>query len=133
MKNNVIRILKKELRETFRDKKSLSMMLIIPFMIPLLVIGMSALFEMQMDRPIEDYNKIGMAYDTSDAEKNIIEEVGIEAIYDTEDNLIEKYQNGDIDLYITKNNNKYIINGNDSDTTSYAVSLVEPYIMAYKE
>ena len=105
MKNNVIRILKKELRETFRDKKSLSMMLIIPFMIPLLVIGMSALFEMQMDRPIEDYNKIGMAYDTSDAEKNIIEEVGIEAIYDTEDNLIEKYQNGDIDLYITKNNN----------------------------
>ena len=43
MKNNVFNILKKELRETFRDKKSLTMMLIIPIMIPLLVIGISAL------------------------------------------------------------------------------------------
>lgn len=131
--NNVVYMLKKELRETFRDKKSLSMMLIIPFMIPLLVIGMSALFEMQIDRPIEDYNRIGMAYETSEVEKNIIDKIGINAIYDTENNLIEMYKNGEIDLYITKDNNKYIINGNDSDTTSYAMSLVEPYIMAYKE
>lgn len=131
--NNVLYMLKKELRETFRDKKSLSMMLIIPFMIPLLVIGMSALFEMQMDRPIEDYNRIGMAYETSDVEKNIISEVGIDAVYNSEDNLIKMYQNDEIDLYIIKDNNKYIINGDDSDTTSYAMSLVEPYIMAYKE
>lgn len=131
--NNILYMLKKELRETFRDKKSLAMMLVIPFMIPLLVIGMSALFEMQMDRPIEDYNKIGMAYETSEVEKNIINEVGIDAVYNSEDNLIEMYQNGEIDLYITKDNNKYIVNGNDSDTTSYAMSLVEPYILAYKE
>lgn len=53
----------------FRDKKSLSMMLIIPFMIPLIVIGMSALFEAQMNKPIEEYNKIGFAYDTTEVEK----------------------------------------------------------------
>ena len=43
MKNNLWNILKKELRELFRDKKSLAMMLIIPIFIPLLVVGMSAL------------------------------------------------------------------------------------------
>ena len=39
MKNKTFLILKKELREVFRDKKSLSMMLIIPIMIPFIVIG----------------------------------------------------------------------------------------------
>jgi len=133
MRNNILHILKKELRETFRDKKSLSMMLIIPLMIPVLVIGMSAFFEMQMDKPVENYNKIGMAYETDEIEKSIIKEFQINAVYDTEKNLKKKYDNGEIDLYITKDNNKYIINGNDSDTTSYAINLVEPYIMAYKE
>lgn len=133
MRNNILHILKKELRETFRDKKSLSMMLIIPLMIPVLVIGMSAFFEMQMDKPVENYNKIGMAYETDEIEKSIIKEFQIDAVYDTEKNLKKKYDNGEIDLYITKDNNKYIINGNDSDTTSYAINLVEPYIMAYKE
>ena len=47
MKNNVFNILKKELREMFRDKKSLAMMLVIPIFIPLLVIGMSALLKVK--------------------------------------------------------------------------------------
>ena len=66
MKNNLWNILKKELRELFRDKKSLAMMLIIPIFIPLLVIGMSALFESQVSKDVSEYNKIGFAY-----EKNI--------------------------------------------------------------
>ena len=71
MKNNMINILKKELRELFRDKKSLAMMLIIPIFIPLLVIGMSALFESQMNKDVEEYNKIGFAYQMTDEEKKI--------------------------------------------------------------
>ena len=38
MKNSIWNILRKELREMFRDKKSLAMMLLMPVMIPLLVI-----------------------------------------------------------------------------------------------
>ena len=34
MKNKIYYVLKKELRETFRDKKSLAMKLIIPFILP---------------------------------------------------------------------------------------------------
>ena len=133
MKSNILNILKKELREMFRDKKSLSMMLVIPFMIPLIVIGMSALFEAQMNKPIEEYNKIGFAYDTTEVEKNIISEIGIDSIYDNLENLKVKYDNGEIDLYVTKENNKYIINGENNDTTTFASSLVEAYISTYKE
>ena len=66
MKNNLFNMLKKELREMFRDKKSLSMMLIIPLMIPLLVIGMSALFESQVNKSVDEYNKIGFSYERSE-------------------------------------------------------------------
>lgn len=133
MKNNIINILKKELRETFRDKKSLSMMLVIPFMIPLIVIGMSCLFDVEDNKPVSDYNKIGLTYETSDIEKNIIKELEIDAIYDTEENLEKKYDNEEIDLYVTKEGNKYIINGENNETTAYASVLVETYVSMYKE
>ena len=133
MKSNLWNILKKELREMFRDKKSLAMMLIIPFMIPLIVIGMSALFEQQMNKPIEEYNKIGLAYEIDTIEKDIIKGIGIDYICDTEENLKEKYNYGLIDLYVTKEENKYTINGENNDTTTYASTLVEKYITTYKE
>ena len=132
MKNNMFNILKKELREMFRDKKSLSMMLIIPIFIPLLVIGMSALFESQMNMPVTDYNTIGFDYELTDIEKNIIEELEINPVIGTDDDLEEQFQNGEIDLYVTKKNNVYTINGDDSDTTTYASNLVESYFNAYK-
>lgn len=36
------------------------MMLIIPIFIPLIIVGMSALFESQMEKDIEEYNKIDL-------------------------------------------------------------------------
>lgn len=133
MKNNVFNILKKELREMFRDKKSLSMMLVIPIFIPLLVIGMSALFESEMNMPVTDYNTIGFNYELDTVEQSIIEELEINPVYDTEENLKEKFDNGEIDLYVTRNNTVYTINGDDSDTTTYASTLVESYFNAYKD
>lgn len=133
MKNNVFNILKKELREMFRDKKSLAMMLVIPIFIPLLVIGMSALFESQMNMPITDYNSIGFNYELNSVEESIIDDLEINPIYDTEENLKEQFEKGEIVLYVTKNNNVYTINGDDSDTTTYASSLVESYFQIYKD
>lgn len=132
MKNNVWNILKKELREMFRDKKSLAMMLVIPIFIPLLIIGMSALFESEMNMPITDYNTIGFNYELTQAEESIISELDINPVIDTEANLEEKFQNGEIDLYVTKEENIYTINGDDSDTSTYASNLVENYFNAYK-
>ena len=101
MKNNLWNILKKELRELFRDKKSLAMMLIIPIFIPLIMLGMSALFEAQANKDIEEYNKIGFAYELSQEEKQIAEEMNIEIVNGTEEELKQKYDNEEINLYIT--------------------------------
>ena len=133
MKNNLWNILKKELREMFRDKKSLSMMLVIPIFVPLIVLGMSALFEVQANKDIEEYNKIGFAYELSEEEKNIAKELNIEVNEGNEDELKTKYKNDEIDLYITKDGNKYILNGNDSDVTTYAKTFLESYFNVYKE
>ena len=133
MKNNLWNILKKELREMFRDKKSLSMMLVIPIFVPLIVLGMSALFEVQANKDIEEYNKIGFEYELSEEEKNIAKELNIEVTEGNENELKTKYENDEIDLYITKEGNKYIINGNDSDVTTYAKTLMESYFNVYKE
>ena len=133
MMNNLWNILKKELREMFRDKKSLSRMLVIPIFVPLIVLGMSALFEVQANKDIEEYNKIGFAYELSEEEKNIAKELNIEVNEGNEDELKTKYENDEIDLYITKDGNKYILNGNDSDVTTYAKTLMESYFNVYKE
>lgn len=133
MRSNVVNILRKELKETFRDKKSLAMMLIIPIMIPLLVIGMSALFESEVNKSITEYNTIGFDYKLTDVEKEIAKEAEIKVVEKSKKELKEAYEKGDIDLYITKVGNKYILNGEDNATTTYATALVEGYFAVYKE
>ena len=131
--SNLGNILKKELREMFRDKKSLMMMLIIPILIPALIIGMSALFEAQTNKPITDYNKVGFDYELSEMEKDIADNLDIKVISGSTEELEDKYSNGEIDLYITKDGSTYTINGEDNETTSYATSLMDTYFATYKE
>ena len=133
MQNNLLNILKKELRELFRDKKSLAMMLVIPIFIPLLVIGMSALFDTQVNRNIEEFNKIGFAYQLSEEEKEIAEDIDIEVTYGTEEELKQKYENSEINLYVTKENNNYILNTGSSDNDTYAMNLMETYFDSLKQ
>ena len=133
MKNNLWNILKKELRELFRDKKSLAMMLVIPIFIPLLVIGMSALFESQMNVDTNEYNKIGFNYELSETEKQIAKEMDIDIVENTTKKLKGKYKEGKIDLYITKKDNHYTIHSDGSDASTYASTLVETYFNTYKE
>ena len=133
MKSNLFNILKKELRELFRDKKSLAMMLVIPIFIPLLIIGMSALFEAQVNKDVKEYNKIGFSYELSEEEKNLAKEMNIEVINGSEEELKLKYNNGEINLYVTKSDDRYILNTGSSDNDSYAVNLVKSYFDAYKQ
>ena len=133
MKNNLWNILKKELRELFRDKKSLAMMLVIPIFIPLLVIGMSALFESQMNVDTSEYNNIGFAYDLTETEKNLAKEMDIDVVESTTKKLKEKYEEGKIDLYITKKDSQYTIHSDGSDESTYASTLAETYFNTYKE
>ena len=132
MKSNLWNILKKELRELFRDKKSLSMMLIIPIFIPLIMLGMSALFEAQSEKDINEYNQIGFAYKLTDEEKNLAQKMDIKVTEASEKELKEKYKNGEINLYITKNDTTYTLNVDSSDNSIYAKTLAEQYFNSYK-
>ncbi len=132
MKSNLCNILKKELRELFRDKKSLSMMLIIPVFIPLIMLGMSALFEAQTEKDTSEYNKIGFAYSLSEEEKSIAKQMDIKVVEGNEKELKEKYENGEINLYVTKKDNQYTLNIDSSDNSVYAKSLTEQYFNTYK-
>lgn len=131
--NNIWNIFKKEIKEMFRDKKSLAMMLVIPILIPMIVLGMSALFDSDSDKKIDDYNKIGFSYELSETEKELAKSINIDASFKSEEDLKVDYQNGVIDLYVTKEDNKYIMNGENNVTTTYAISLMDSYFKAYKE
>ena len=133
MRNNLWNIFRKEVRELFRDKKSLSMMLIIPVFIPLIILGMSALFESQANKDVTEYNRIGFAYEMSQAEKSISETMDIDVVKGTEKELEKKFADGDIDLYVARDGKSYIINGDSSDTSTYSAKLMESYYNTYKE
>ncbi len=133
MRNNLWNIFRKEVRELFRDKKSLSMMLIIPVFIPLIILGMSALFESQANKDVTEYNRIGFAYEMSQAEKSIAETMDIDVVKGNEKELEKKFADGDIDLYVARDGKSYIINGDSSDTSTYSAKLMESYYNTYKE
>jgi len=134
MKNKIMNIFKKEMREVFRDKKSLAMMLIIPILIPLLVLGMSALFEMESNTKEEDYNKIGIAYELSNEEKELLKEFKIEYQEGTEEEIKNAYNEGKLDSFITLEENKYTINYDAEKSTSVlSRGLSENYLEAWKK
>lgn len=133
MRNKIFEMLKKELREVFRDKKSLSMMLIIPIMIPLIILGMSAVFEGQLSKDTSAYNKIGFAYELSNSELELTKSMNIDYIIDTEDKLKELFNNDEIYLYVTKTDNKYTLNYNsNTESGSYASIFMDSYFNNYK-
>ena len=131
--NKTLLILKKELREVFRDKKSLAMMLMIPVLIPLIIIGMSALFESETSTDVNTYNKIGFNYELSDIELEILDSLEIDySINDTE-SLEEEFNKQEINSYITKENNHYVINYDSANIeSSGSASLAESFLETYK-
>lgn len=131
--NNLLNVLKKELREMFRDKKTMSLMLIVPFMIPLLVLGMSYLFDSEVNQKQDEYKKIGFSYKLSSEEKEIAKNLKIKIYEDNIDSLKKKYENEKIDLYVVKKDDTYIMMGNDNERTSYATSVMDVYFQTFKE
>ncbi|MCI8575346.1 MAG: ABC transporter permease [Bacilli bacterium] len=133
MKSNLKYILKKELREVFRDKKSLMMMLIIPVLIPLIIIGMSLLFESQMDLDISEYNKVGFNYEFNPFEQELVREMNINATYDSEEDLQEKLSDGTIQLYVIKTDHHYTLKYNaNNENSTFTLRLVESFYEQYK-
>jgi len=133
MKNKIFTIFKKEMKEVFRDKKSLSMMLLIPLMIPLIVIGLSALFNSEINKNLEEYNKIGFAYNLSNEEKAIAKELKLDINTGSKKEIEKLYKQEKIKAYITKDETNYIINYDENNEESAStIILAEKYLEQYK-
>ena len=99
--NKVLITCKKELRAIFRDKKFVSIIFLLPLIIPFFIIGMGFLYE-NMDST--DGYKIGVNYTLSDAEKEIFKTISenTEFVEKNNDELKNLYDEGEIDAYILK-------------------------------
>ena len=128
--NKILLVLKKEIREIFRDKKSLSMMLVIPLIMPLLLIGLCYLFETESKENPEKEYTIGFNYELDQVEKEIIKNLKITS---KNKNVKDLYEKGDINVYIEKENNDYYINYDENNPDSLeSMSKATSYLEQYK-
>ncbi len=134
MKSKINLVLKKELREVFRDKKSLAMMVLVPLLIPFLVIGISALFNFEINTSPDDFNKIGFSYEFDFVQKDMAKYYNLDYVVGNEKSLKRLYEQEKIDLYIIKKDNTYEINYDENNERSaQTVYLAEKFLNAYKK
>ncbi|HAB67266.1 MAG TPA: hypothetical protein DCE23_07855, partial [Firmicutes bacterium] len=71
MNKNILITLKKELRSIFRDKKTITRLLLFPLIIPVIIIIYGEIFN-SLENDVTKYN-IGLNYEVGEVEKNFIE------------------------------------------------------------
>ncbi|MBQ8193067.1 MAG: ABC transporter permease [Bacilli bacterium] len=131
MKNIKITI-KKEMRAIIRDKKSLLMMALTPIFIPIFVILMAYIYDFMMTKEETIYN-IGINYNLTDIEKELINKNNLQEIYyNSLEKMEEAYKNKEIIAYITKEGNKYTVyNNSESEDGSYSGMYITSYLENY--
>ena len=130
--NNIKITIFKELRGIIRDKKSLQKLILYPLMIPLVII----LFGFLFDSMNESKYVVGINYDLSIEEKEIIKELDTFDItkYKDKQSLEKAYNNGDISGYIVKDNNTYTIYADESENSgSIVLSSANSYLDSYNK
>ena len=135
-KNMMFEIVKKEIRDVIRDKKTLIMMIIVPlFLYPLIFGFMIKMEDSMLNVDESEYNKIGFAFDIDKALDTVIEEMEIQKVTGNENELKDKLDDGEIDAYITLNNKEFTIYYTEGDTygpvtLQLAYELMEGYKQA---
>lgn len=127
-------IFKKEIRDILRDKKTLRMMVLVPlFLFPVIIIFMSYIFETLDNQSIDNFNKIGINFETNEIMNSIVDELDIETTYATLEELETMLDDGSINAYITNKNNLYTIYYDESDIQSInAYGLASTLLENYK-
>lgn len=134
-KNKIWEIIKKEIRDVLRDKKTLSSMLLLPILLyPLMMGVMLVIMEDTLNTDISNYNIIGFAFETDDTLSTIIDEFEIEKVEGTEEELKTKLEEEEINSYITlKDNNFTIYYAGESTNGMYSAQLAYELIEGYKQ
>ena len=121
--SNLLITWKKELRGIFRDKKYLSIIFLMPLIIPMFIILMGGLYD-SMDSVSN--NKIGLNYELSEVESEILKSVdkNIEVKTESEEELKQSFENGDINAYVIKNNDNYYLYIDTSSSDGMNLSAI---------
>ena len=133
-KNMVFEIIKKEIRDIIRDKKTLLMMIVVPLLLyPLLFGIILAIQEKTINVDENEYNTIGFAFETDTMLNTLIEELKIQKQTGTKEDLQSKLENGEINAYITLNGDEFKIYYTQQDnygaaTLELANTLLSGYI-----
>ena len=128
--NSIMTTIKKELRTTLRDKKSLLMMLIVPLFIPLFVFFFSYAFGVMLNETEESVYLVGINYELSEPEQKIIESLNLEIVYQEETALLKAYDSDEIDAYVIFKDAQYLIHYNENSQNS---NLAGTYMLSYLE
>ena len=114
--SNTLISFKKELKAIFRDKKFLSIILLMPLIIPGFIIMFGGLYDSMLE---SDGFEIGVNYEMAAEEKAIFESTfkDITFVNKTEEELKEDFDNKEIQAYITKNEDTYILNVDTTEST----------------
>lgn len=120
-KSMVFEIIKKEIRDVIRDKKTLLMMIVVPIVLFPIFFGFMLTMQEDMMNVEEDvYNTIGFTFETDDAMNTIIDEMEIQKQTGTEEDFKTKLSNGEINAYITLKDSEFTIYYTEQDTYGYA-------------
>lgn len=130
----ILTIYKKEIRSITRDKKSLRMMLLMPFIIPVMVFAMSYLYDAILNDVSTDSYFVGINYEIDEYQSNLFKELNLDILtYTTKDEMQKAYDNKDISAYVEKIDNNYTIyyNKNDSTNSCIAFEYLYNYLESY--
>jgi len=115
-KSMIFEIIKKEIRDVIRDKKTLIMMIVVPIVLFPIFFGiMLTLQEDMINVDESEYNTVGFAFKTDDAMNEIIKEMKIQKQNGTEEELKEKLTKGEINAYITLKDSEFTIYYTEQD------------------
>ena len=111
MKNNLLfEIIKKELRDIIRDKKTVITMIIVPLIVfPLFMGIMMVIQDNMLTSEEETKSKIGFDFKIDDEMNSIIEELDIEKVEDNKKELQKKLDAKELDGYLTRKDNTFYL------------------------
>ncbi|MCL2384182.1 MAG: ABC transporter permease [Oscillospiraceae bacterium] len=133
MNKNVFLTIKKELRSTIRDRKSLLMMFATPIFIPVFIFIFSMLFTTIIESA-EETQAVGHMHELSYVELAIIDELNIEfELFESEEDMRQAFEDGYIMAFVTiQEDGMYRIYGDQNDNDSFfAISGIVAYLEAY--
>lgn len=134
-KNNILITIKKELRSVFRDKKTLFMIFGFPFIIALFIFLFGFMEDTMMGEG-ENIYKVGVNYEVSTIEKELLAQYGLEYEYysdiekvksDFEENIVDGY------ILYQDDENKYTIYSDSSISGMNVTTFISSYLEDYNQ